>query len=134
MINPFPSTVLPTRSLLLRDNVDNLDPQQLLSLRHAFGALQRIQDDRGYNYHAGKHGLPLPMLCQHGTIDASQGPLFLPWHRAYIYFFELALRDALKDALRRGEVPQDVSPDVALPWWDWTAPPSHPSGIPRAFA
>lgn len=120
-------------ALRLRNNVDNLDPAQLLSLRHAFRAVQRIQDERGYNYHAGKHGLPLPRLCQHGTIDPSQSPLFLPWHRAYLYLFELALQDALRDALQRGEVPSNVSPEVALPWWDWTSSPSHPSGIPEAF-
>ena len=34
-------------------------------------------------------------------------PLFLPWHRAYLYFFELALQD------------QDPAHAVTLPWWDW---------------
>ena len=45
-------------ALRLRNNIDNLNPEQLLSLRHAFRAVQQIQDERGYNYHAGKHGLP----------------------------------------------------------------------------
>jgi tyrosinase len=37
------------------------------------------------------------------------------WHRAYLYFFELALRDQVAD--------------VTLPWWDWTVdqrvPPAY---------
>ncbi|HUO73487.1 MAG TPA: tyrosinase family protein [Solirubrobacteraceae bacterium] len=73
---------------------------QLTSLRQAISATQAISDDRGYQHWAGIHGLPLPMYCQHGT------PLFLPWHRAYLYFFELALRDQV--------------PDVVWPWWDWS--------------
>ena len=40
--------------------------------------------------------------------------LFLPWHRAYLYFFERALRDRV--------------PTLAQPWWDWTAP--APTGQP----
>jgi tyrosinase len=97
-----------------RKNVELLDAQQLQSLRNAFGAVEAISDDRGYGHWAGIHGLPLPMYCQHGT------RLFLPWHRAYLYFFELAL--------------QDQVPDASLTWWDWTSPTSHDSGIPDAFA
>ncbi|MBV9870351.1 MAG: tyrosinase family protein, partial [Frankiaceae bacterium] len=49
--------------------------------------MQAINDERGYQYWAGIHGLPLPNSCQHGTI------LFLPWHRAYLYLFEQYLLD-----------------------------------------
>jgi tyrosinase len=50
----------------------------------------------------------LPMSC-----DIAHGqPIFLPWHRAYLYFFELRLRDQ--------------QPDVSLPWWDWTTQPAIP--------
>ena len=52
--------------------------------------------------------------AEHGT------RLFLPWHRAYLYFFELALRDLV--------------PDAALAWWDWTSAASHATGYPAAFA
>src|ERR1700685_159138 len=34
-------------------------------------------------------------------------PISPPWHRAYLSFFELSLRD--------------LQPGVTLPWWDWTA-------------
>jgi len=70
-----------------------------------------IGDERGYNFFAGLHGLPRPMDCTvaHGR------PYFLPWHRAYLYFFERALRDQV--------------PDVMLTWWDWRTP-----SIPLLFA
>jgi tyrosinase len=49
-------------------------------------------------------------LCVHHE------PLFLPWHRAYLYYFELAL--------------QRQVPGVSLVWWDWTVDRE----IPPAFA
>ena len=109
-------TALPAqaRAWRARKNVENLSARQLATLRQAFGAVEAIGDDRGFGHWAGIHGLPLPMYCQHGT------RLFLPWHRAYLYFFELALRDQ--------------TPDAVLAWWDWTSASSHLQGIPAAFA
>ncbi len=75
-----------------------------------------ISDERGYNYQAGIHGLPLPMSC-----DIAHGrPIFLPWHRAYLYFFELTLRD--------------LQPAVTLPWWDWTSDPAIPAAYSESTA
>ena len=76
-----------------------------VELREAFLAVMGLRDERGYQYHAGLHGLPLPIQCRHGDI------LFLPWHRAYLYLFELALQDRV--------------PEVAIPWWDWTSATAH---------
>jgi tyrosinase len=101
------------RTLRARKNVERLTPPQLASLRQAFREVYRISDERGYAFHAGIHGLPLPAYCTHGS------DLFLPWHRAYLYFFELALRDRV--------------PDATLPWWDWSSPSSRQNGIPRAY-
>jgi tyrosinase len=95
-----------------RPSVDQLSPTQLAALRQAIVAAQQISDERGYQHWAGIHGLPLPMYCQHGT------PLFLPWHRAYLYLFEKAL--------------QDLVPGTMLAWWDWTV--AHDVGIPAAYA
>jgi tyrosinase len=94
-----------------RLNVDKLSAQQLATFRAAMSSAQGVSDDRGYNYQAGIHGLPLPISC-----DIAHGqPIFLPWHRAYLYFFELRLRDQQSG--------------VTLPWWDWTAdrrvPPAY---------
>jgi tyrosinase len=97
-----------------RKNVEVLRQPQLDALRTALGVSMSLSDDRGYQYWAGVHGLPLPMYCQHHT------PLFLPWHRAYLYFFELSLKD--------------VDRTVSLPWWDWTSRASHQSGVPSVYA
>lgn len=102
----------PVVALRHRRNVRRLTAGQLADLRNAFAASQAIHDDRGYQYHAGIHGLPLPKWCTHGS------PLLLPWHRAYLYFFEKSLQDRVAG--------------VTLPWWDWTT--GHAQGIPLAYA
>jgi tyrosinase len=89
-----------------RRNVTQLSAGQLADFRNAMTQAQAITDDRGYQRNAGIHGLPLPISCQHGT------NLFFPWHRAYLYFFERALRDFV--------------PRLALPFWDWTKTQSIP--------
>jgi tyrosinase len=94
-----------------RRSARRLSKAQLADLREAVTRAQGIGDDRGYQYWAGVHGLPLPAYCQHGT------ELFLPWHRAYLYFFEKAL--------------QDQVPGVTLPWWDWR---DHSEPLPAAYA
>lgn len=97
-----------------RKNVQNLNARQLKALGDGFRKFQELTDDRGYGYWAGLHGLPLPYYCQHGS------RLFLPWHRAYLYFVELALRDR--------------EPQAGLTWWDWTSIQSHTTGVPEPFA
>jgi tyrosinase len=108
------SGVQPLRSapsqLRHRKSVTALNPEDLTNLRTAITKMEAIKDDRGFGHWAGIHGLPLPMYCHHGDL------LFLPWHRAYLYFFEQYLMDQV-DAAR-------------LPWWDWT----DQAGIPAAFA
>src|SRR5579862_8661390 len=92
-------TVVP--SVKLRTSVATLTSAGLAGLRAALVAMQGISDDRGYQHYAGIHGLPLPGYCVHndaaGILGNKVGPLFLPWHRAYLYFFELALQDAGQD-------------------------------------
>lgn len=106
-----------------RKKIELLRPDQLAALRQAHARVMQISDNavidnRGYQYFAGLHGLP-GQYCRHGSPPGSN-PLFLPWHRAYLYLFELALRDQVANA--------------ALAWWDWTSPASHASGIPPAYA
>lgn len=83
-----------------RRNAHTLTPDQLKKLRSALAASYELEDDRGYAFFAGLHGLPLPKECNHTN------SLWLPWHRAYLYYFEMSLRD--------------LEPTVTLPWWDWT--------------
>jgi polyphenol oxidase len=56
--------------------------------------------------------------------DVHHNWLFLPWHRAYLYFHERILAMLLEDDARRH--PRDwskarlkVLPGFALPYWDW---------------
>jgi tyrosinase len=99
--------------LSYRKSVDMLREPQLVALRSAFSRSMEISDERGFGHWAGLHGLPLPMYCEHHT------DLFLPWHRAYLYFFELSLKD--------------LEPTVSLPWWDWTSTAAHTNGLPAAY-
>ena len=96
-----PSPLQPAVPVRHRQSVTEMAPAALAELRAAFCELQSIDDERGYQHLAGLHGLPLPFHC-----DRANGqPAFLPWHRAYLYRFELALRA--------------TGHDVMLPWWDW---------------
>lgn len=106
-----PAPTQAPRRLRHRRNARRLTQGQLADLRRAITEAQGIKDDRGYQYWAGIHGLPLPISCTH------HHPLFLPWHRAYLYFFEKAL--------------QDLVPGVTLPWWDWTV--HHRKALPDAY-
>lgn len=115
MATGTPSTQALSTPLRYRRNAARLTQNQRRLLADAFAAVQGISDDRGYAYHAGIHGLPLPIGCDnaHGT------PYFLPWHRAYLYFFERALRDQVADA--------------TLAWWDWRVSRARPARIPSVF-
>jgi tyrosinase len=75
--------------------------------------MESLSDDRGWAYWVGIHGLPLPISCTHGS------PLFLPWHRAYLYYFEQYLLDAMP-----------AGQTVSLPWWDW----STQTGLPPTYS
>jgi tyrosinase len=98
--------------MFYRQNVANLSANDLAAFRQAIEQSMTINDTRGFIHFAGLHGLP-SFLCKHGS------PLFLPWHRAYLYMLEMSLRD--------------ISPNVSLPWWDWTSDISHATGVPAAY-
>ncbi|MGA2452925.1 MAG: tyrosinase family protein [Solirubrobacteraceae bacterium] len=106
-----PPTVSAT--ILHRKSVTKLEAGQLADLRRAFREVIALapSDDRGYQYFAGWHGVPLG-LCRHHEA------LFLPWHRQYLYYFELAL--------------QRQVPGVSLAWWDWTVDREIPPAFDEA--
>jgi len=95
-------------ALKVRQNVSAMSAPEVNRLRKAIEGMLARDDNRGYQFFAGWHGVPLE-ICQH------HNPYFLPWHRGYLYHFELAL--------------QEVDPGVTVPWWNWMDEP----GIPKAF-
>lgn len=110
-----------SNGLILRKNVGSLADADLAALRDAYAKIMALTDNRGYNYWAGLHGVP-GGFCWHAPrrVRGQLVNLFLPWHRAYILFFEHAFRDQ--------------NPEAALPWWDWTSDESHATGVPEAFS
>jgi tyrosinase len=102
-----------------RPGVQNLSDAEVGAFRDAYAKMQAITDNRSFTYFAGLHGDP-NYFCQHTTDVNAPAYLFLPWHRAYLYNFELAMRSQV--------------PTATLPWWDWTLRPPRQDGIPKIFA
>jgi tyrosinase len=103
-----------------RKNVNYLTGDEVDALLEAYRAFQARRDSKGYGWHAGVHGLP-QQKCQHHR-RGLPAPLFLPWHRAYLHRFELALQEAGRDQ------------SVTLPWWDWSSDEALENHIPERFA
>src|SRR5689334_12022215 len=93
-------------TLKVRESVTQLSDDALTRFRNAVQGVLDRPDNRGFQYFAGWHGVPLG-ICKHHDV------YFLPWHRGYLYFFELAL--------------QDIDPEVTLPWWNWMDEPGIPA-------
>ncbi len=85
-------------TLKTRESVTQLSDAALQRFTAALERVMDRPDNRGFQFYAGWHGVPFD-LCEH------HNPLFLPWHRGYLYHLELAL--------------QDVDEEVTLPWWNW---------------
>src|SRR5581483_3208968 len=107
--------------LTVRSSIENLDSAGLTSLRDAYSKMQAISDNRGWLSWAGSHGVPQFLCWHHSRVGSDQFPydLFLPWHRAYLLYFEHTARDQNNAA--------------ALPWWDWTSDGSQTNGIPDSY-
>src|SRR5439155_17787428 len=91
----------------------NSNSPEILALQMAVTAMKALAAPDGRNWlaQAKIHGTPGGDfgLCQHGNW------FFLPWHRAYLYYFEEIVRE-----LSRNE-------DFALPYWDWSKDHSLPA-------
>jgi tyrosinase len=96
-------------TLKSRESLSQLGDDRLAAFREALAGMMDRPDNRGYQFFAGWHGVP-DGICEH------HNDRFLPWHRGYLYHFELAL--------------QDIDDSVTLPWWNWLEEP----GLPDAYA
>jgi tyrosinase len=97
------------------------------ALADAYEKMQALSasDNRGWVYWAEYHGFNRYECWHHSRVGLGGAQLlpydlFLPWHRAYLAFFDNAARDQNEDAI--------------LPWWDWTSAESHATGLPAAHA
>jgi hypothetical protein len=92
----------------VRKNIAELDPDHpdLLTYRYAYEVMRNLPNDHGHNWQqqADIH----KCHCQHGSW------YFLPWHRAYLYYLEEAVREVSKNN------------NFALPYWDWGKDPKVP--------
>jgi tyrosinase len=96
------------------------------ALADAYATMQAFTptDNRSWVYWAQFHGFNRYECWHAARIGLPSGPqfpydLFLPWHRAYLTFFDNAARDQNEDAI--------------LPWWDWSSDLSHQIGLPAAY-
>jgi tyrosinase len=112
---------LPPNPMRVRLNVEQTDASVLAS---AYETMQNRSesDNRSWVYWAEFHGFNRFDCWHHGSQGSQHYPwdLFLPWHRAYLLYFEqIAFAE--------------VSAAIGLPWWDWTSGRSHQNGLPNAF-
>jgi len=93
------------------------------ALEDAYEKMQALSasDNRSWIFWAEYHGYNRYECWHHARVASDNFPydLFLPWHRAYLTFFDNGARDQ--------------NPDAILPWWDWTSDNSHANGLPAAY-
>ena len=101
-----------------RLRVSEQSSQHMSDYIDSIGRSKKIHDNRGYYHFAGLHGSPDRWCWHHqfSRLSNLSARMFLPWHRAYLHRLEQSL--------------QDLNPEVAIPWWDWTIE----TGIPQAFS
>ncbi len=109
-------------SVVIRPSADHANTP---ALQDAYEKMQALSgsDNRSWIYWAEYHGFNRYDCwhhARHGGNAPSPYDLFLPWHRAYLVFFDNAARDQ--------------NPNAILPWWDWTSADSHTNGLPAAYA
>lgn len=111
---PIPFTPDTSLAILPRKSGAALTTAEITRLRAAYKALRDLRtkdpsDPRGWLHQANVHC----WNCGGGDKDTNAPPdihggwLFLPWHRAYLYFHERILAGLIGD------------PTFRLPHWDW---------------
>ena len=84
-----------------------LDPRAIQALKDGVNAMKQLpqNDPRNWTAQANIH----QNFCPHNNW------FFLPWHRAYLHYFEQICREA------------SGWPEFTLPYWDWTTNPKVPA-------
>lgn len=101
----------------------NVEQANIPALTDAYTKMQARSepDNRSWMYWAEYHGYNRNDCWHHNGVGGQNFnyDLFLPWHRAYLLYFERVALAANSGAI--------------LPWWDWTSTLSHQVGLPAAF-
>jgi polyphenol oxidase len=105
----------PNPPVRVRKSFADLSPDELTDLASAYAQLKKGDDDLSWCGQANIHANHCVSHQYYLLVHDSW--LFLPWHRAYLYFYESLLGQLLH------------KPAFALPYWDWTDNPT----IPNAF-
>ncbi|KAI9296190.1 Di-copper centre-containing protein [Neoconidiobolus thromboides FSU 785] len=92
----------------IRKNIKNLSDAQLNRYFNAVKQLNSGPKPTKWNAFAKMHVDFYPQV--------HMKPLFLVWHRYFLYFIEKEL--------------QKIDPSVTIPYWDWTAEASNPNADP----
>lgn len=105
-----------------RRDINSLSPSELSDYIHAIDVLRARSaadpdDVTGYDFQAALHNDGSVGPCEHGS------DLFLPWHRAHLYYFERLLQAA--------DPPRTAN--VTIPYWDWLHPQAT-GKFPAAFS
>ena len=87
----------------IEEEPKNTDSFKLLSLYDIFATFHyyTIRDDKFYDIHSSEPRLSIPDF-------GHEAPGFLPWHRAYLLYFETEMQYLLNNS------------SFVLPYWDWT--------------
>lgn len=91
---------------VIRRNVLQLTKAEVSQLVEVFYLLKK---NKQYDEFVVDHVKAMAPVPGTNLGQAHRSPLFLPWHRAFLYKFEQYARNALG------------KPDWALPYWDWTS-------------
>jgi len=111
-------------TIRMRKNIETLSADELSAYKHAVQVMKdhssNPNDPKGYAYWAALHDLydeSIHSGCAHFSEK------FFPWHRRYLYDFEVALQNS----------DPPVTKNVMIPYWDWTIKTTTGTNYPAAF-
>ena len=104
------------RKVRVRYNIISTDPtaiRNVENLKKAVGIMKKLPESNYCSW--------IAQAKIHKDFCPHYSSLFLPWHRAYLFYFEEICRKLLKEASVPGY------DEFALPYWDWTNSPQMPT-------
>jgi polyphenol oxidase len=124
---PYPFGSDPTRT---RKNFYDWSDDEVLLFSRAVSALRDapsihdpLQWDNIVSAHAEHCTEPVPIA---GPNQVHWSWFFLPWHRAYLFFIERHIANAIVTLLRPKGTQQQAD-NFALPYWDWVTHKAMPN-------